>query len=164
MLRKLTIKNIKREVLLLENSKMKAQQKFNAIIGNADEELAEWIFVHNINSWKQLVDKVNETKNENKEDMVIELLKTPRIVTEDAMEYCNKIITKAKQAGLKETSIIALLSNNLWSNSSFKLEINNSTSIEDALYRIATIVNKLKTTKKFKPKKNTNTFKDKQSQ
>jgi hypothetical protein len=41
---------------------MKAQSKFSTAINNADEELAEWIFLNSFSSWKQLYDKVNGLK------------------------------------------------------------------------------------------------------
>jgi len=45
----------------------------------------------------------------NKEDIIIDFIKSPRLFTEDIIEYCNKIIAKVKQTRLKTESIISIL-------------------------------------------------------
>lgn len=61
-MRKLTLKNIKRETTFLNCTETKASAKFAKVLKNADEELSEWIFKNNIKSWNKLLETIVETK------------------------------------------------------------------------------------------------------
>lgn len=138
--RRLTLKNIKRETFLIEQYNSPASRKFSTVLKNSDEELAEWIYQNNIKSWKKLGELVEErSKVDDKEEKITEIIQTPRKTGEDMFSYAERLINIGKLKGLKERTIIVLLGTLIGRNESFKLEINNARNIEDALYRISLI-------------------------